>query len=93
MRQKRRERFWTANGGSRRDEPQDGVSNVVHRHADKTARCRLTARNTIVHRPRIYTKSAFKLTNFHLKKMVISAYSHAPKSVNRTKIIHQNAPA
>ena len=31
MRQIGREPIWTANGGSRRDEPQDGVSNVVHR--------------------------------------------------------------
>ena len=33
--QKRLERFWTANGGARRDEPQDGVSTVVHRQAPK----------------------------------------------------------
>ncbi|KKL01303.1 hypothetical protein SD53_10700 [Rheinheimera mesophila] len=35
MRQKRQERFWTANGGSRRDETQDGASTVVHRQAPK----------------------------------------------------------
>jgi len=31
------------------------VSNVVHRQTDKTTRCRLIARNNVVHRPEFRT--------------------------------------
>ncbi|GAA0674975.1 hypothetical protein GCM10009426_29510 [Rheinheimera tangshanensis] len=42
-------------------EPQDGVSTVVHRQADKTTRCHLIAQSTVVHRQTTH----FRLTQNH----------------------------
>ncbi len=76
MRQIGREPIWTANGGSRRDETQDGSSTVVHRQADKRFRCRLTAQ--------IQNQSVFKIPNIRPEGMLLQAiapYALSCKSI------------